>query len=81
MNTRDILNDKLGIITWVSQLEDASLIKRLKEIQVGHVDIPQYHQDTVAERLDLIEKGIQDSPLKTQIRYENISVFFLKKFS
>jgi len=25
-------------------------------------------------------KSIKDSPLKTQIRYENIRVFFLKKF-
>jgi len=57
MNTQDILNDKLSIITWVSQLQDVSLIKKLKEIQTGHTDVPQWQKDAVAGRLELIEKG------------------------
>jgi len=57
MNTQDILSDKLSLITWVSQLQDVSLINKLKEIQSDNTDIPQWQQDTIDKRLDLIEKG------------------------
>ena len=35
MNSNEIKTEKLNLITWISQLQDISLIKKLKEFKIS----------------------------------------------
>ncbi len=51
MNTQTIEKQKLHLIMWISQLQDISLIEKLKEFQEDNFEIPQWHKDIVRERI------------------------------
>ena len=51
MNLQEIQSDKLSLITWISQMQDITLINKLKDIQVENMDVPQWHKDIVLERM------------------------------
>ncbi|MCK4663522.1 MAG: hypothetical protein KAT68_11695 [Bacteroidales bacterium] len=51
MNIQEIQADKLSLINWISQLQDISLINKLKNIQEDNFEIPQWQQDIVLERM------------------------------
>ena len=55
MNTQNIQTDKLSLITWITQLQDISLIKKLKKIQAKTNDIefhiPEWQKNIVRERI------------------------------
>ena len=51
MNLQEIQSDKLSLITWISQMQDITLINRLKGIQTENMDVPQWHKDIVLERM------------------------------
>lgn len=55
MNTHDIQVDKLSLITWISQLQDTSLIEKLKKIQEtsDEVDfiVPEWQKSIVRDRI------------------------------
>lgn len=55
MNIQDIQADKLSLITWITQLQDISLIEKLKKIQAttDEVDIiiPEWQKTIVRERI------------------------------
>ena len=55
MKTQDIQTDKLSLISWITHLQDITLIKKLKEIQVktnpAELTIPEWHKAIVRERI------------------------------
>ena len=51
MNLQEIQSDKLSLITWISQMQDITLINKLKGIQAENIDVPQWHKDIVLERM------------------------------
>ena len=51
MNVQQLQADKLSLINWISQLQDVSLISKLKNIQEDNFEIPQWQQDEVTERI------------------------------
>jgi hypothetical protein len=51
MNLQEIQSDKLSLITWISQMQDITLINKLKGIQAVNMDVPQWHKDIVLERM------------------------------
>ncbi len=57
MNTQNIQADKLSLITWITQLQDVSLIRKLKNIQTDNVEIPQWQIEEVNKRLKDLDKN------------------------
>lgn len=61
MTTRDLQAEKLDLISWITQLQDSSLIEKLKKLRhknsLDTVSIPEWQQDEVKKRLNSIEKG------------------------
>lgn len=55
MKTQNIQTDKLSFISWITYLEDITLIKKLKEIQgktgTEELPIPEEHKAIVRERI------------------------------
>ncbi|MCF6353444.1 MAG: addiction module protein [Cyclobacteriaceae bacterium] len=55
MNTQDIQTDKLNLITWITQLQDISLIEKLNKIRAttDEVDfiVPEWHKEIVRQRM------------------------------
>ena len=52
MNTQEIQAKKLNLINWISQLQDVSLIDKLKNIQEEYFEVPQWQKDIVRERIE-----------------------------
>ena len=50
MEVTDIQTKKLNLITWISQLQDVSLIEKLENLQ-EEFEVPQWHKDIVLERI------------------------------
>lgn len=57
MNTQDIQADKLSLITWITQLQDVLLIRKLKNIQTENIEIPQWQIEEVNKRLKDLDKN------------------------
>jgi len=57
MNTQDIQTDKLSLITWITQLQDISLIRKLKNIQTDNIEIPKWQIEEVNKRLKHLNKN------------------------
>ena len=57
MNTQDIQADKLSLITWITQLQDVLLIRKLKNIQTENIAIPQWQIEEVNKRLKDLDKN------------------------
>jgi hypothetical protein len=51
MKTIDIKSEKLSLIAWISQLQDAEIIKKLKSIQSDNIEIPEWQKEIVRERI------------------------------
>ncbi len=52
MDTINIQEKKLRLITWISQLKDVSLIEKLEELYNEDIEIYQWQKDIVLERID-----------------------------
>ena len=52
MNIASTQNDKLDIIRWITQLQDTTIITRIKSIQYEDESVPQWQQDIVIERIE-----------------------------
>jgi len=52
MNTQEIQAEKLSLINWISQLQDISLIGKLKEIQEDNYEIQQWQKEIVRESIE-----------------------------
>jgi hypothetical protein len=61
MKTHDLQTEKLDLISWITQLQDISLIEKLKKLRAKNAStdiiIPQWQQEEVNKRLSLVEKG------------------------
>ena len=53
MSTNDIHLEKLDLISWISQLQDISLIEKLKKLRTKNenIEIPEWQKDVVRERI------------------------------
>ena len=52
MDTYDLKAEKLDLINWIAQLQDASLIEKLKSLRSKvNSDIPNQEQKIVQERI------------------------------
>jgi hypothetical protein len=51
MITADIQTEKLNLIARISQLQDISVIEKLKHILEDTTDVPQWQRDIVRERM------------------------------
>jgi hypothetical protein len=47
----DIQAEKLNLIAWISQLQDTSLITKLKSIQADEAAVPEWQKDIVRDRI------------------------------
>lgn len=61
MTTSDLQAEKLDLISWITQLQDSSLIEKLKKLRHKNspdtISIPEWQQDEVKKRLNSIKKG------------------------
>jgi len=55
METQNIQADKLNLITWITQLQDISLIEKLNKMRTttDEVDfeVPEWHKEIVRKRM------------------------------
>ncbi|PIQ15979.1 MAG: addiction module protein [Flavobacteriales bacterium CG18_big_fil_WC_8_21_14_2_50_32_9] len=55
MNTQDIQTEKLDLITWITQLQDISLIEKLKKLRVKNdtadFTVPEWQKNIVRDRI------------------------------
>lgn len=56
MDVQDLQNDKLDLIHWISELQDYTVVEKIKEIMSSSLisdkdDIPQWHKDIVLKRI------------------------------
>ncbi|MGB1004644.1 MAG: hypothetical protein ACPGVC_10455 [Salibacteraceae bacterium] len=60
MSTYDLKADKLDLINWIAQLQDASLIEKLKSFRAkenrADYDVPQWQKEIVQERIAKTKK-------------------------
>lgn len=73
MNTENIQSEKLELINWISQLQDVSLIEKLKKLYLKNkAEVPQWQQDIIMARLkDTKEEDyISLEELKNQIKFD-----------
>lgn len=53
MDTQQLQNDKLNIIHWISELQDYSVVEKIKAIMSKNKDeIPQWQKDILDKRLN-----------------------------
>ena len=52
MTTQEIQAEKLSLINWISQLQDISLINKLKRIKEDNIEVYQWQKDIVRERIE-----------------------------
>ena len=66
MDALQLQEEKLTLIHWISQIQDVSLITKLRYIQKSNSEeIPQWQQDLVLERM-------KDSRLKDYVSWEEV---------
>lgn len=52
MNSQSLQNEKLNLISWISQMEDENLIHRLKTIREENISIPKKQMEEVLRRIE-----------------------------
>ena len=62
MNTHNIQTDKLNLITWITQLQDTTLIEKLKKIQAATAEddfiVPEWQKNIVGKGLKTLSQKI-----------------------
>lgn len=51
MSIQDIQANKLNLINWILQLQDVSVIEKLKSMQEEDIEVHQWQKDIVLERI------------------------------
>ncbi len=51
MNIQDIQASKLSLIDWILQLQDETVIEKLKSLQEEDIKVHQWQKDIVLERI------------------------------
>lgn len=76
MNAKDMQAEKLDLITWISQLQDISLIEQLKKIRIkndtGDFPIPEWQKKIVRERIKTTKNEDYSSweEIENQIKFD-----------
>ncbi len=52
MNTQSINSEKIHLINWITNLQDNSMIERLKELYLSADSIPQWQKNEVLNRIE-----------------------------
>ncbi len=52
MNTQNINSEKIDLINWIANLQDNSMIERLKKLHSSSNTIPQWQKDEVLRRIE-----------------------------
>ena len=60
MSAQDLPIDKINLINWITRLQDASIIARLKKIQLeednAETTVPEWQKEIVRERISNTSK-------------------------
>lgn len=56
----NIQTEKLGLIEWISKLNDISIIEKLKSIQEDYLKSKDWWDTLNKEELESIERGLKD---------------------
>ncbi len=59
-NCMNIQTEKLGLIEWISQLNDTSIIEKLNSIREDYSKSKDWWDTLNKEELDPIERGLKD---------------------
>jgi hypothetical protein len=59
-NDMNIQTEKLGLIEWISKLNDISIIEKLKSIQEDYLKSKDWWDTLNKEELESIERGLKD---------------------
>lgn len=51
MDAQNINSEKINLINWITNLQDSSMIERLKELYLSTDTIPQWQKDEVLKRV------------------------------
>jgi len=76
MNAKDMQAEKLDLITWISQLQDISLIEQLKKIRIKNdtadFPIPEWQKKIVRERIKTTKNEDYSSweEIENQIKFD-----------
>ncbi|MCB9226341.1 MAG: addiction module protein [Chitinophagales bacterium] len=57
MNIKEMEHEKLNLITWIAQLQDAKLIQKLKNFRTDNFSIPQWQKEELDKRTKALENG------------------------
>lgn len=57
MRTIDVQTEKLSLISWILQLQDISMLEKLKYFREETIEIPQWQKDIVLERIRKSEEN------------------------
>lgn len=57
MSTQEIQSNKLKLIHWITELQDANLLEMLLAFQTENNDLPKWQKDELDKRLAAIENG------------------------
>jgi hypothetical protein len=59
-NNMNIQTEKLGLIEWISKLNDISIIEKLKSIREDYLKSKDWWDTLNKEELESIERGLKD---------------------
>ena len=59
-NNMNIQTEKLGLIEWISKLNDISIIEKLKSIREDYLKSVDWWDTLNKEELESIERGLKD---------------------
>lgn len=59
-NNMNIQTEKLGLIEWISKLNDISIIEKLKSIKEDYSKSTDWWDKLKKEELESIERGLRD---------------------
>jgi hypothetical protein len=61
MNTLEIKEEKLNLIAWIADIQDISIIEKLKNFQSKFISIPDWQSKEVNKRLLKIDKNPENA--------------------
>ncbi|NOX48834.1 MAG: hypothetical protein GXO89_17875 [Chlorobi bacterium] len=57
MDTLEIKEEKLNLIAWIANIQDVSIIEKLKSVQDKYISIPNWQRKETNKRLSEIDKN------------------------
>ena len=57
MNTLEIKEEKLNLIAWIADIQDVSIIEKLKCVQNKYISVPDWQREEANKRLSEIDNN------------------------